>query len=117
MKTGKIMQLQALLSEKRVSCTEITRQYFKDIERSNPVLNAYVRTTEETALAAAERVDGKLQSGEALLPLEGVPMALKDNISTKGIETTCCSKILNGYFPIYDASVWEILQSQNAVLL
>ena len=117
MKTGKIKHIQALLSEKRASCTEITRQYFKDIERSNPVLNAYVRTTEETALAAAKRVDGKLQSGEALLPLEGVPMALKDNISTKGIETTCCSKILNGYFPIYDASVWEILQSQNAVLL
>ena len=49
--------------------------------------------------------------------LEGVPMPLKDNISTKGIETTCCSKILTGYKPIYDATVWELLQNQNAVML
>ena len=55
--------------------------------------------------------------GESLLPLEGIPMSLKDNISTKGIETTCCSKILQGYTPIYNATVWDLLQNQNAVLL
>ena len=49
--------------------------------------------------------------------LEGVPMTLKDNISTKGIETTCCSKILTGYKPIYNATVWETLAGENAVML
>lgn len=117
MKTGKIRQLQATLTEKRASCEEITKEYLKEIKSRNPALNAYVRMTEETALAAAAKVDGKLNSGGALLPLEGVPMTLKDNISTKGIETTCCSKILQGYTPIYDAAVWELLQGQNAVLL
>lgn len=55
--------------------------------------------------------------GESLLPLEGIPMSLKDNISTKEIETTCCSKILQGYTPIYNATVWDLLQNQNTVLL
>ena len=49
--------------------------------------------------------------------LEGVPMTLKDNMSTKGIETTCCSKILSGYKPIYDATVWTSLKEKGAVLL
>lgn len=49
--------------------------------------------------------------------LEGVPMTLKDNLSTKDIETTCCSKILKGYKPIYNATVWENLSAQNAVML
>ena len=56
--------------------------------------------------------------GEEIGPArEGVPMTLKDNISTKGIETTCCSKILTGYKPIYNATVWETLAGENAVML
>lgn len=117
MRVGKIRQVQAMLAGNQASCEEITRRYFKEIESRNPALNAYVRTTEEAALAAAARVDGKLSSGGELLPLEGVPMTLKDNICTRGIETTCCSKILQGYIPIYNAAVWELLQGQNAVLL
>lgn len=63
------------------------------------------------------RVDEKIARGEALAPLEGIPMTLKDNISTSGIPTTCCSRILEGYTPIYDATVWKLLKEQNAVLL
>ena len=81
------------------------------------MLNAYVKVTEEDALETAKAVDEKIMRGDLLLPLEGVPMTLKDNISTRNIETTCCSKILYGYTPIYDATVWDLLQNQNAVLL
>ena len=65
------------------------------------------------ALAAAKAVDEKIAKGEQIGLLEGVPMTLKDNISTKGIETTCCSKILQGYTPIYDATVWDILKTRQ----
>ena len=112
-----IRRLHRLLSEKQLSCVELANAYIKAIDEENKSLNAYVRTTPETALAAAGAVDKKIAAGEALSPLEGIPMTLKDNISTDGIETTCCSKILRGYVPIYDATVWKTLKSQNAVLL
>lgn len=114
---GKIKKINELLGKKEISCTELTQKYLDAIEKENPALNAYVRTTPELAMETAKRVDKKIAAGEKLMPLEGVPMTLKDNISTTGIETTCCSKILNGYKPIYDATVWDILKKQNAVLL
>ena len=114
---GKIKKLSDQLTSKQISCLELTRSYIDAMESENEKLNAYVNLTTETAVEAAKRVKKKIASGEALLPLEGIPMTLKDNISTKGIETTCCSKILKGYVPIYNATVWDILQNQNAVLL
>ena len=115
--TGTIERLSGLLREKKVSCRELTQAYLDGIARDNSVLNAYVRTTKEQALETAETVDRKIAAGELLSPLEGIPMTIKDNISTRGIETTCCSKILQGYTPIYDATVWQTLKQQNAVLL
>lgn len=114
---GKIAKISELLRTKQLSCTELTKQYLGAIEKENGALNAYVRTTPETALETAARVDQKIATGEPLLPLEGIPMTLKDNISTKGMETSCCSRILGGYEPIYNATVWKLLQKQNAVLL
>ena len=116
-RSGVIAKIGKLLRSGEVSCTELTRTYLEAAQRENGRLNAYVRLTPETALAAAAGVDRKLAAGEELPPLAGVPMTLKDNISTRGIETTCCSKILSGYVPIYDATVWEILQKQGAVLI
>lgn len=114
---GKIAQLHGLLTSKEISCTELTKKYLEAIQRENGVLNAYVKVTPETALASAAAVDAKIAAGKTLAPLEGIPMTLKDNLSTNGIETTCCSKILRGYVPIYDAFVWGLLKKQNAVLL
>lgn len=114
---GQIAKIQAMLQNGEISCVELTNKYLKAIEEANGELNAYVTVTPDEALETAKKVDEKLARGEKLLPLEGVPMTLKDNISTNGIETTCCSKILEGYKPIYDAKVWEILKNQNAVLL
>lgn len=113
----KIKYLSNLLQSKQISCTELTNKYLESIEKENKVLNAYVNITNEQALVTAKIVDEKIARGEELMPLEGIPMTLKDNISTKRIETTCCSNILKGYVPIYDATVWDLLKKQNAVLL
>ncbi len=116
-KTGRIASLRRMLTGGELSCEELTGRYLAAIEKDNPALNAYVTVTADTALHTAQQVDKKLRAGEELSPLEGIPMTLKDNISTKGIETTCCSNILRGYRPIYDATVWKLLREQNAVLL
>mgnify|MGYP000846727304 FL=1 len=118
MKThGTVARLHGMLESRKISCTELTKAYLSAVGRDNAALNAYVKTTPETALETARRVDEKIAAGQPLAPLEGIPMTLKDNISTKGIETTCCSRMLRGYVPIYDATVWKILKGQNAVLL
>ena len=114
---GLISKIGGLLRSGQISCAELTRKYLEAAEQENGRLNAYIKLTPETALAAAAEVDRRLAAGEDLPPLAGIPMTLKDNISTSGIETTCCSKILNGYVPIYDATVWSILKKQGAVLL
>lgn len=114
---GTISRLSEMLASKQISCTELTNKYLEEIDKANKSLNAYVAVTPEQALQTAKEVDEKIAQGEKLSPLEGIPMTLKDNISTKGIETTCCSKILTGYKPIYNATVWDILKKQNAVLL
>ena len=114
---GIIADIHQKLTDKQVSCTELTKAYLSEIESANGALNAYVCVTADEALQAAAAVDKKIAAGEAIGMLEGVPMTLKDNMSTKGIDTTCCSKILTGYKPIYDATVWELLKAQNAVLL
>lgn len=114
---GKIKYLHNLLETRQISCTELTKKYLESIETVNEKLNSYVTITDKIALETAGKVDEKIASGQKLMPLEGIPMTLKDNISTADVETTCCSKILKGYVPVYDATVWQILKSQNAVLL
>ncbi len=114
---SKIRMTGKLLSSKEISCEELTKQYLNNIEKENKILNAYVTITAEEALESAKKVDEKIRRGDSLLPLEGIPMSLKDNISTKNIKTTCCSKILQNYFPIYNATVWNLLKQQNSVLL
>ncbi|MBQ5398911.1 MAG: Asp-tRNA(Asn)/Glu-tRNA(Gln) amidotransferase subunit GatA [Ruminococcus sp.] len=114
---SEIKKIHDMLVSKQISCKELTEKYLTEIENSNKELNAYVTVTPDEALAQAKRVDEKLSAGQEIGLLEGVPMTLKDNLSTKGIETTCCSKILTGYKPIYNATVWDKLQSDGAVLL
>ena len=100
-----IASLHRLLAEKKLSARELTQLYLDAAVRDNPALNAYITLTPETALAAADAADARLARGEALGLLDGIPMTLKDNISTRGIETTCGSRMLQGYRPVYDAAV------------
>lgn len=117
MSESMINRLHAMMQNREISCTELTKAYIQAAEKENGALNAYVTLTPETALETAERVDRKIASGEKIGLLEGIPMTLKDNISTENIRTTCCSKILEDYVPIYDATVWKLLRAQNGVLI
>ena len=117
MSESKIAALHKALAEKELSCTELTEKYIQAIETENGELNAYVTVTAEQAMETAGAVDEKIAAGKEIGLLEGIPMTLKDNISTEGIRTTCCSKILEDYVPIYNAYVWDVLKAQNAVLL
>ena len=117
MSESKILKIHDLLTSKQISSVELTQKYLDAIEKENKDLNAYIRVTADSAISEAKAVDEKIAKGEEIGLLAGVPMTLKDNISTNGIETTCCSKILQGYKPIYDATVWNILKNEGSVCL
>ena len=111
-----ISELSRMLKEGRVTSRELTLRYISRIERLNPALNAYVCTCFDYALACADRADEMIKRGEST-PLTGIPMALKDNICTEGVATTCCSDMLRGHVPCYSAVAWQKLQASGAVLL
>ncbi len=114
---SRIKRIRSLLTSKQISCRELTRLYLEAAERENGRLNAFISITAETAMEAAAKTDEKLSRGEPLQALEGIPFVLKDNISTAGLKTTCASRMLENYVPVFDAKVWGLLKSQNAVLI
>src|ERR1700756_2482628 len=105
------------LASKKISARELATDYFKRIAARNPELNAFLELSEERAYAQADRVDALVAAGRPLPPLAGVPLAVKDVISTRGVRTTCGSKILENYIPPYDATAVERLEAAGAVLL
>jgi aspartyl-tRNA(Asn)/glutamyl-tRNA(Gln) amidotransferase subunit A len=105
------------LQTKKISARELAAEFFARIERRNPELNAFLTLSPERAYAQADRVDAAIARGEALPPLAGVPVAIKDVISTRGVRSTCGSKILENYVPPYDATAIERLEAAGAVLL
>src|SRR5256885_9083136 len=105
------------LTAKKVSARELATEYYKRIEAGNPQLNAYLTLSPERAYAQADRVDALLAAGKPLPALAGVPIAVKDVISTRGVRTTCGSKILENYVPPYDATAVQRLEDAGAVVL
>ena len=112
-----VTELASAVAGGEVSAVEVTRAYLERIERFNPALNAYLHVDAQGALAAAAAVDRARAQGDAPGPLAGVPLALKDNLCTRGLPTTCGSRILQNYVPPYDADVVERLRAAGAVLL
>ncbi|HLZ92997.1 MAG TPA: Asp-tRNA(Asn)/Glu-tRNA(Gln) amidotransferase subunit GatA [Candidatus Acidoferrum sp.] len=105
------------LTSKRISARELAGDYYKRIGARNAELNAYLALSQDRALAQADRVDALVAAGKPLPPLAGVPVAIKDVISTRGVTTTCGSKILENYVPPYDATAVERLEAAGAVIL
>jgi aspartyl-tRNA(Asn)/glutamyl-tRNA(Gln) amidotransferase subunit A len=106
----------ALLT-KKTSARELANDFYTRIERRNPELNAFLALCPERAYAQADRVDAAVAKGKPLPPLAGVPVAIKDVISTEGVRTTCGSKILENYTPPYDATAIERLENAGAVII
>ncbi len=103
--------------EKEISSRELTRALLSRIERINPKINAYVTVLPEAAMREAAARDEEIARGIVRGPLHGVPVAIKDIFCTKGIRTTCASRILKDFDPPYDATVVERIRSAGAVLL
>ena len=105
-----------MLDRKEVSSVELTQAVLERIGQVEDKVKAFVRVTEATALAQAAEADERIASGD-VRPLTGVPMVLKDNMITKGINTTCSSRMLENFVPPYDATVTRRLREEGAVLL
>jgi len=105
------------LVAKKVSARELATEFYAQIARRNPELNAFLALCPERAYSQADRVDAAIAQGRLLAPLAGVPVAIKDVISTQGVHTTCGSKILETYTPPYDATAVERLENAGAVIL
>jgi aspartyl-tRNA(Asn)/glutamyl-tRNA(Gln) amidotransferase subunit A len=112
-----IQQAYELLSSHRISSEELTRAYLDRIRRLDPQIKSYVTVSEELAIEQARAVDRRIATGEGPTPLMGIPYAAKDSISTRGVNTTCSSKILENYKPFYDSTAIKKLDSSGAVLL
>jgi aspartyl-tRNA(Asn)/glutamyl-tRNA(Gln) amidotransferase subunit A len=112
-----ISTVRQVLAAKEISARDLTTEFFNRIKVRNPELNAFLTLSPERAYAQADRVDEAIDRREPLPPLAGVPIAIKDVISTKDVRTTCGSKILESYVPPYDATVVERLEKAGAVIL
>ncbi|HBT15958.1 MAG TPA: Asp-tRNA(Asn)/Glu-tRNA(Gln) amidotransferase GatCAB subunit A, partial [Firmicutes bacterium] len=100
-----LFDLRRVLDAGEISAVELTSLFLDRITQLNPELNAFITVTGEEALHSAKEADTRLASGEGITPLTGIPIAVKDNICTKGVRTTCGSKLLENYLPVYDATV------------
>ena len=111
-----LTELSAALALRKISSQELTQGFIERVVRLNGALNAFITVDEEGALAAARRADERLARGEGG-PLTGIPLAYKDIYCTKGLRTTCGSRMLENFVSPYDAHVVERLNAEGAVLL
>ena len=109
--------LRADISAGRTRAADLARTYYDRIEALNPRLNVFLNLTRDRALARAAQIDDMAARGQALPPLAGVPVAIKDVLVMRGAPSTAGSKILEGYLPPYDATVVSRLEAAGAVLL
>src|SRR5579863_8477452 len=114
---GGALALAARVRAGEVSATEVVSRHLAAIERLDPELHAFLTVLPEQALEAAGAIDRRVAGGEDPGPLAGVPVAVKDNLCTTGIPTTCSSRILEGWRPPYDATVVKRLAAAGAVVV
>ncbi len=110
-------ELQKKFTAGEVTAREIVRAYTLRINQVEPKVKAYITVEKESAMAQAEALDEKLKGWRRTQPLTGMPLAVKDNICTEGVPTTCASRMLAGFVPPYDATVMARLRGQSALLM
>jgi aspartyl-tRNA(Asn)/glutamyl-tRNA(Gln) amidotransferase subunit A len=115
------LELAAAIRSKKLGVAEAVRACLDTIEKTGARSNAFLAVSEENALRRAEEVQARIDAGDLLSPLAsplaGVPIAVKDNISTLGIETTCASKMLGGYTPVFNAAVVDKLEQAGMIVI
>ena len=112
-----VHELKEKLDKKEITISEINKAYVERIKEKEPEVNAFVTVLAEDALKKAQEVEKKVNNGEIKTPLAGIPIGIKDNICTKGVKTTCSSKMLENFTSPYDATVMEKINSENLITL
>lgn len=110
-------EMREKLIEKEISSREILESHFERIEEIEKDINAFINITKDEAFKKADKIDKKIKNGEELGPLAGIPIGIKDNIITKGIKTTCGSKMLEDFIPPYDATVIEKIKKADGIII
>ena len=105
------------IADKQLSSKEITDAYLENINKTDSEIGAYLTVTAESAIKTAEETDKKIAAGEKLSTLAGIPGGIKDNMCTKGVKTTCASKMLENFVPCYSSTAVEKLNEQGFVML
>ena len=108
--------LSKMIRSKEISALELTNSVFSRIRAVEPKIQAYVTLCEESAIEAAKLVDKKISAGEKISPIAGISVAVKDNICTKNLLTTCSSKMLYNFVPPFDATVVSKLKNAGAII-
>lgn len=109
-------ELSGMIKNKEISSVELTKSVFDRIKAVDGKVDAYLTLNEENAMKKAAEIDEKISAGESLSPLAGIPIGIKDNISTKGLRTTCASKMLENYVPPFNATVMDKIDASGAVV-
>lgn len=110
------VELSEMLKNKEISSVELTNAVFQRIDDVEDKVEAYVTLDKENALEKAKIIDEKISNGENLHPLAGIPIGVKDNISTKGLRTTCSSKMLENYVPPFNATVVDKINDAGMIV-
>lgn len=111
-----LAELGLALKDKKTSSVEVTKAYIDEIKKRGGEFNCFVTKAFDEALKQAALADARLAKNDKITPLTGIPLAIKDIFITKGIRTTCCSKILGNYVPPYDGTVVEKLKNAGAII-
>ncbi|EGQ2779389.1 Asp-tRNA(Asn)/Glu-tRNA(Gln) amidotransferase subunit GatA [Staphylococcus pseudintermedius] len=112
-----IENLQKMIKDNQIKPSEIVKDIYDAIEETDPTIQSFLALDKENAMKKAEELDTLQAKDEMEGKLFGIPMGIKDNIITEGLETTCASRMLEGFVPIYEATVMKKLHNENGILI
>ena len=111
-----LTELRKKLDSHEIGAVELAQDYLKKIKERDAVINSYITVCEEEAIEMAKKAQSVIDAGESK-PLTGIPVSIKDNICTDGVRTTCASRMLEDFVPVYDATAVAKLKAENFVML